>query len=203
MPAAARALKKYLGATSVSTICDKEETTAALGYSEVASVQHKPGDVVGARASACKSGVCPAPRRNCWKSSGKPAQHDRKVSPAIGAEQTGDIFDNNPSWLTASKKSVPREEEARSRASQARAASGHAKVLAGEPADPYVGFGKLCCVDMGNISIIGNIAPVACEDAAGGRIIFHLADNRTTCVCKPAIKPADPGEEGQHSARGM
>ena len=47
MPAAALGLKKYLGGTGwVSKTSDNEDAAPSLGYSEVLSVKHPPGDAV-------------------------------------------------------------------------------------------------------------------------------------------------------------
>jgi hypothetical protein len=48
IPAAAFALKKYFGCTSVSKMSDNEDATAALGDSEILSVQDPPGDAIPA-----------------------------------------------------------------------------------------------------------------------------------------------------------
>src|SRR5690606_9972158 len=63
IPAAAFVLKKYLGATSVSKTSDNEHTAAALGHSEILSVQNPPGDAIPAFDH--------------------PANDDGKVSPAV------------------------------------------------------------------------------------------------------------------------
>ena len=46
MPEQAFALKKYLGATSVSKTSDNEHAAASLGHSEILSVKHPPGDAI-------------------------------------------------------------------------------------------------------------------------------------------------------------
>jgi hypothetical protein len=46
IPAAAFALKKYFGGASVSKMSDNEDAAAALGDSEMLSVQHPPGDAI-------------------------------------------------------------------------------------------------------------------------------------------------------------
>jgi hypothetical protein len=62
MPAAARELKKNLGWAFASKMCDNEDSTAALGHSEVLSVEKSPDGT--APRTGDHTCACPPPGGN-------------------------------------------------------------------------------------------------------------------------------------------
>src|SRR5438270_6647914 len=101
MPEQALGLKKYLSGTeSVSKTADNEDTAAALGHSEVLSVQHSVGEPI------------PELRQR--------PEHGAHVPSASRRQEAGDVLDDSPGRLELVEDAGELIEEARARPVEAR-----------------------------------------------------------------------------------
>jgi hypothetical protein len=125
MPLQALPESEYRGGTFACKICDKEDTTAPLRYSEPLRVQNTPRDVN-------RPDVSKRPENDCH------------ISPACAAEQSGDVLNNSDGWTYGVEDAGELEEESASFTVKSGASSGNRQVLAGETADDDVnGFDSI------------------------------------------------------------
>ncbi|CAA7620523.1 conserved hypothetical protein [Magnetospirillum sp. SS-4] len=157
IPAHAFALKKYLdGIGPVSSTCDNEHTTAALGQAEILGVEHPPRDCP--RGSKHSTSVRPfAPWRDDRTIfSGQSAQ---KASEGVvaGGEDSGDVLPNNPSWVDGIGEFHEFERKVATGIVQRLAQPRHRECLAGRAAHQDVDFSPPCrTVDGGHVAQIGD-----------------------------------------------
>jgi hypothetical protein len=129
---------------------DNEEAVASLGDAEVL------------RVKAPKDPPIPAlPQR---------PEDGSKIPPAVGRQKAADVLENHPAGtqLASDAKELP--EQPASLSTQARTASSHAEVLAGEAAAEEVNGSERCAADFAHISVTLHVRPVEGEDRAGVRV---------------------------------
>ena len=103
IPSQAFALKKYFSGTLASKICDKVDSTAALGDAPVLSVHCAPGKAPTISHDASFFGPLPF-RRLRNNSLGvcdfcELSEDGFEVLSFVGAERSGDILPNSESWV--------------------------------------------------------------------------------------------------------
>jgi hypothetical protein len=189
IPSQARALKKYLCGTSVSSTCDNEHSTAALGDSEILAVQHSPGDPVGIGSPAHKSRAFPSSIRNCRYTSGKSANNDRKVDAVIGAEKAGDVFHHDPARMKLSNDTMKFVPESGPFSIQTFTISGSADILTGESPANNVNCLKL--FDIPHILMFYYIRPMIIEHVSALFIDLDLPRAGHASALEAEIKAAD------------
>jgi hypothetical protein len=112
IPAHAFWLKKNLGGTSSSKMSDNEHSTASLGDSEEASVQHSVGVPIPEFAQRPEDGT--------------------QVPSSVARQESSDVLDDAPPRPQLAKDAVKLPPESAAVASQTRTISCDGDVLAGE-----------------------------------------------------------------------
>jgi hypothetical protein len=102
-------LKKYLGWTESSATSDNEDTTASLCHSEVLSVKN--------------------PVRPPIPEFGQAPDDGNEVSPSVTVENSGDVFEENPTGSDRSNDTMEFEPQSAPASSQAATLSSHGHVL--------------------------------------------------------------------------
>lgn len=104
IPSQAFALKKYFSGTLASKICDKVDSTAALGHSPVLSVEYSPSNTPSVSHDAVGVGPSVFTRRRQRRGlrlcdPDEFFEDDFEILSFVGAERSGDIFPNSESWV--------------------------------------------------------------------------------------------------------
>jgi hypothetical protein len=115
MPAAAFADSQYRRGTGcISKTSDNEDSTPTLGHSEPSRVQNPVGP--------------PIP------DVGQTAENDTEIASAMGAKESGNIFNNHPLWPQLGHDSSELKPQSAALAGKTGPLAGHADVLTGEAA---------------------------------------------------------------------
>ena len=182
MPAQAVGLKKYRGAIGpVSSVEDNEHAAPPLRHSEPLRIKHGPLDeplwtqdhALGLPAVGGRIDVASC---QC-------ANHDSKVSAAVCAERSGDVFPQEPAGAAMSSSCIenPRlmVEQRRPRAGQSGTLAGDGKVLARRAADDDVDRPErrnLLIGDLGHVAQVRNVRVMVREHGRRERIDLRERD---------------------------
>jgi hypothetical protein len=164
MPRQAVALKKYRRSTSpVSSISDKEDTTASLRYSVILRIQNGPLDK--GIWSGENPGVCPSTVRYVNVYPSHLSSHRSKVKSSVATEESWHVFGDSPSCSAIPNNSHCFKKESTARPfacclmMQTRPLASHAKVLAGKSKHDEIKATEcryLCICDLSHIAQIRN-----------------------------------------------
>ena len=183
IPVAAFALKKYRGSAWVSSTCDKEHATAALGDSEVLTVESAPLDVVKAAV-------------------GQNSKEDSEIAALVRGKKSGHVLVDDPSRFDMRCKGDHVEDEDAALAREALPPSGDGEVLAGGSSANKVNVSHeseltgplLRCAD---VVVLGDLGPVAFEDGAGLLVDLDLTDAGHARTVEAEVHAAHAGERAQ------
>jgi hypothetical protein len=171
IPLAARAESAYRSLTVISKTSDNEHSTAALGNSEVSSIDHPPGAAIPDFGQRCEK--------------------DSKVSAFGRGEEPHDIFKDNPSWPKLICDPCELKEETGALTLEACSLAGNAEVLAGESsAEKVDGFGF--SVDGANVIEDGCVRPMPSQHTSAPLVDLGLPQDAHTCPLKAEVEAADP-----------
>jgi hypothetical protein len=185
IPLAAFGLKKYLRGTGrVSKTSDNEHATAALGDSEVLSVQHSVGEPIPESPQVSEDGS--------------------KRPPSVDRQEARDVLEDDPtgSKLSHEPGDLPVEIAALVVSTHAAATSCHGERLAGESSGDDSSLGNKAS----GSEVIGGHGPhvveqghvreVVAKDAGGLLVDLDGGDGSDTDPFGGEIEAADAGEQG-------
>jgi hypothetical protein len=157
MPRQAFWLKKYRGGTApVSKMSDKEDTTAALGYSAVLSVQHAPADRIVFGHPEHHSGILPAFGRDRYVHSGKRGEEALEVGPSGAGKYAGHILPEKPLWMAAVSEADELQGKVASGVGNTGTLAGDRERLAGCSADEYIEGSIFFSLNGGEVAGVGD-----------------------------------------------
>jgi hypothetical protein len=180
MPAAAVGLKKNLScARSTRTSAKNVDTPPSLGDSEVAAVQHSPGEVVKPEL-------------------GQRRENDGEISATVAGKKSGYVLDEDPSsvenkFIGDSGELV---EEAAALSGESGSGSGDAEVLARKASAKERDTREACSAsDLSDIVGAGDGGPMLVEDPSPPLVNLALEDDVGSGPFKAEIESADAAEQ--------
>jgi len=120
---------------------------------------------------------------------------------ADGRQETGDVLKKEPAWAQVVGQPHDVPEQPRTCATQARAASRHGEVLAGEaPGDDASSWNKSSCSQLVTRNLRHVVEQLGLREVAGEHapacaVDLHRRSDMDTCALKGQVKPADAGEQ--------
>jgi hypothetical protein len=165
-------------------MADNEHSTAALGDSEVACVEHPPGEAV--------------------PEVGQRSQYDAEVPTIVRTEESGYVLDEQPGGSKSISDPGELVEQAGALACEAGASSGDGYVLTREPASEDV-CSRCIRTNSSYVHKAGRVGPVGGEDAAFPRVGFALEGDAESGAFEAEVESADAGEEApdEHSSSSL
>jgi hypothetical protein len=159
---------------------DKEDTLAALGWSEKLKVKHPPGAQIPALLQR--------------------PEHGSHVPAGVRRQKSGDVFEDNPAraWAQAGSEVHEAKEKAAPRPGQPGALPGDGKVLAGESSNENVNWSEAFCIspDPFRVVVDGHARKVPPVHSAGLGLDLAGPGGGHPGVVQAKVQAAAAGEEG-------